>query len=125
MPSRDDAGIREVLRRKKPRIPARRRAEKIAIWESKRDPVGHKFWGKAKEKGKPWEHFEFSVITERRMSRRLMYFWVKETIRKMKYGRKLPRKRYYHTYPSFWRLHSLDWEKDFEDVDYDYHHTAT
>jgi len=111
-----------VKRKRKPRVPARRVEEKLAIWEAHRDPVGHKFYGKEKEDGE-WKHFEFSVITERRMNRKAMYFWVRETIRKMK-RRKLPPRHYYHAYDGFMHLHGFEWIK-VEEITYDYKHTAT
>jgi hypothetical protein len=111
-------------RRKKVRVPTRRVAEKLAIWEAHNDPVGHKFYGKAKNDGE-WTHFEFSVITERRMSRHAMYLCVKKVMGKTSKGKKLPVKHYYHAYDGFHNLLlRTEWEK-FEEVLVDYVHTAT
>jgi hypothetical protein len=124
VPSRDDA-IREALRRRKPRIPARRRREKARIWNSYRDPVGFKFYGTYRD-GTETKHFEFSVVVPRSMSRRAMYFWVKRTIRDMKWEDELPEGHYYHTYRGFWELHTrTDWVETDGIVKYNVDHTAT
>jgi hypothetical protein len=123
MPRRD-AGIREVLRRKKPRIPARRRREKAIIWNSYREPVGFKVYGTHRD-GIEMKHFEYSVVVPRSMSRRVMYFWIKTTVRKMKYEDSLPPKHYYHTYRGFWALHLSDWVETDGIVKYNVDHTAT
>ncbi len=124
MTSRDD-GIREVLRRKKPRIPASRRLEKERIMRSYREPVSFKFYGTYKD-GIERKHFEFSVVVPRTMKRRVMYFWVKRTVRDMKWEDELPEGHYYHTYRGFLNLHTqTDWEKTDGIVDYDVDHTAT
>jgi hypothetical protein len=124
VPSRDYA-IREVLRRKKPKIPARRRREKERIWNSYKEPVGFKVYGTHRD-GIEMKHFEYSVVVPRSMSRRVMYFWVKRTIRDMKWEDELPEGHYYHTYRGFWNLHTrTDWEKTDGIVKYNFDHTAT
>lgn len=109
--------------RRKTRVPARRIAEKLEIWGRYREPVGHKFYGKYKEEGE-WKHFEFSVVTSRRMKKRAMYFWVRTTYSRMKFEKRLPPRHYYHTYDGFMYLHGLEWDK-VEEVIPDYKHTAT
>lgn len=114
---------RITRRKKRNNAPKRRIAEKIAIWNAHKNPVGFKFAGKAKI-GNKWKHFEFSVIEERKMNRKMMFFWVKKTIQKMAFHKKLPSKCYYHAYNGFRFLHGLEWI-DIEDVTYDFRHTAT
>jgi len=108
----------------RPKIPAKRRAEKAVIWNSYRNPVGFKFYGTFKV-GDETKHFEFSVVVPRSMRRRLMYFWTRETVRKMVKTKKLPPKHYYHTYRGFMGLHSLDWVRTDGIVAYNVKHTAT
>ena len=123
MPRRD-VGIREVLRRKKPKIPARRRRDKARIWRSYRNPVGFKFYGTYRD-GRRLKHFEFSVVAPRSMSRRVMYFWVRTTVAKMIKEGLIPEGHYYHAYRGFWELHLPNWEKTDGIVSYNVEHTAT
>jgi hypothetical protein len=58
--------------------------------------------------------------------KRKMHFWVKQTVREMKWEDALPEGHYYHTYRGFWNLLTrTDWEKTDGVVKYDLNHTAT
>jgi len=109
---------------RKPKIPARRRVEKTVIWDSYREPVGFKFYGTYKD-GKETKHFEFSVVVSRRMRRRVMYFWTRQTVKRMIKEKELPPKHYYHSYRGFMNLHASPWVETDGIVSYDVKHTAT
>jgi len=107
------------------RVPPRRTAEKIAIWNRFSQPVGFKFYETFKEtKRSELEHGEFSVIESRRKNPRAMAFLVRSTIRRMLDG-ELPPEVDYKTYDGFMSLHGLEWKKIDKLVYYNVQHTRT
>ena len=116
--------VRTVRRRRKTRVPARRVAEKMAIWERHANPVGFKLYGRYLIDGEP-KHYEVSVIVERRMNRKAMYHGVREFyIRTVKQSR-LPAKHYYVAYDGFMELFSSEWIEVDEVLNCEIRHTAT
>jgi len=107
-------------------VPLNRTREKAIIWERYREPVGFKFFGTIKRtRSSEPEHFEYSVITTRRMRPRAMAFLVRNTVRRMIKDRELPPEIDYKSYDGFMRLHGEDWQSVHKVLYYNVQHTRT